>query len=192
MAGDWQPFHTLDLAAQGLLPDGWAAQVSALADAPERIVVIDTPGWSFAIVEGDMVRAGLDWFWHLYHGALRDFASASIGQPVFASNRLSSATTLNILRGGGATNDWHSDANIVTGVFYATVPEGAGQLSFRDNAGRIATLTPRPGLFACFPGAIEHCVDPLPEGGERLAIAMDYHASPTDQPPAFGRDIYTP
>jgi hypothetical protein len=55
----------------------------------------------------------------------------------------------------------------------------------------VATLAPRPGLFTCFPGAIEHRVDPLPEGGERLAIAMVYHASPTDQPPAFGRDVYT-
>jgi hypothetical protein len=188
---DWQPFHTLDLAAQGHLPDGWGAQVAALAVAPERIAIIDTPGWSFAIVEGDVLRARLPWFWHLYHGVLRDFASASLGQPVFASNRLSSATTLNILRGGGATNDWHRDANIVTGVFYAVVPEGAGTLSFRDGDERTATLAPRPGLFTCFPGAIEHRVDPLPEGGERLAIAMVYHASPTDQPPAFGRDVYT-
>ncbi|MGV3457051.1 hypothetical protein [Sphingomonas sp.] len=188
---DWQPFHTLDLAAQGHLPDGWAAQVAALADAPERIAIIDAPGWSFAIVEGDVIRARLPWFWHLYHGVLRDFASASLGQPVFASNRLSSATTLNILRGGGATNDWHRDANIVTGVFYAVVPEGAGTLSFRDGDERTTTLAPRPGLFTCFPGAVEHRVDPLPEGGERLAIAMVYHASPTDQPPAFGRDVYT-
>ncbi len=191
MEPDWQPFHTLDLAAAGLLPDGWADQVAALADAPERIAIIDTPGWSFAIVEGDVLRARLPWFWQLYHGVLRDFASASCGQPVFASNRLSSATTLNILRGGGATNDWHCDANIVTGVFYAVVPEGAGTLSFRDADGRTASLTPSPGLFTCFPGAVEHRVDPLPEGGERLAIAMVYHASPTDQPPAFGRDVYT-
>lgn len=191
MEPDWQPFHTLDLAEQGRLPDGWAAQVAALADAPERIAIIDTPDWSFAIVEGDVIRARLDWFWRLYHGALRDFASASCGQPVFASNRLSSATTLNILRGGGATNDWHRDANIVTGVFYAAVPESAGTLSFQDAEGYTASLTPRPGLFACFPGAVEHRVDPLPEGGERLAIAMVYHASPTDQPPAFGRDVYT-
>lgn len=191
MESDWQPFHTLDLAAAGLLPDGWADQVAALADAPERIAIIDAPGWNFTIVEGDVLRARLPWFWTLYHGVLRDFASTSLGQPVFASNRLSSATTLNILRGGGATNDWHRDANIVTGVFYAVVPEGAGTLSFRDGDDRTATLMPRPGLFTCFPGAVEHRVDPLPEGGERLAIAMVYHASPTDQPPAFGRDVYT-
>lgn len=191
MEPDWQPYQTLDLAAAGLLPDGWAEQVAALADAPERIAIIDAPSWNFTIVEGDVLRARLPWFWTLYHGVLRDFASASLGQPVFASNRLSSATTLNILRGGGATNDWHRDVNIVTGVFYAAIPAGAGTLSFRDGDNRTAKLTPRPGLFTCFPGAVEHRVDPLPEGGERLAIAMVYHASPTDQPPAFGRDVYT-
>lgn len=191
MEPDWQPFHTLDLATAGLLPAGWTEQVAALADAPERIAVIDAPGWNFAIVEGDVLRARLPWFWKLYHGVLRDFASTRTGQPVFASNRLSSATTLNILRGGGATNDWHRDANIVTGVFYAAIPEGAGTLTFRDGEQRTAHLAPRPGLFACFPGAVEHRVDPLPDGATRLAIAMVYHASPTDQPPAYGRDVYT-
>ncbi|WP_337847771.1 hypothetical protein [Sphingomonas sp.] len=191
MPPGWPPFRTLDLAAAGRLPDDWAGQVSALADAPERIALIDTPAWSFGIVEGDRLRARLPWLWRLYHGALRDFAGTSLGQPVFASNRLRAALTLNILRGGGATNDWHRDANCVTGVFYAAVPQGAGGLSFRDSDGRTATLVPRAGLFACFPGAIEHRVDPLPEGCERLAIAMVYHASPTDQPAAYGADAYT-
>lgn len=187
----WPPFRTFDLAGTGLLPDGWAAQIAALADAPERITVIDTAAWTFGIVEGDVLRARLPWFWRLYHGALREFAGASLGQPIFASNRLRAAVTLNILRGGGATNDWHRDANRITGVFYAAVPQGAGSLSFRDPDGRTATLAPRAGLFACFPGAIEHRVDPLPEAGERHAIAMVYHASPTDQPPAYGRDAYS-
>lgn len=191
MEPDWQPFHTLDLATAGLLPAGWDEQVAALADAPERIAVIDAPDWRFDIVEGNVIRAHLPWLWQLYHGPLRAFASARMGQPLFASNRLSATLTLNILRGTGATNDWHCDANAVSGVFYAAIPAGAGTLSFRDGDQRTATLAPHPGLFACFPGAVEHRVDPLPPEGERLAIAMVYHTSPTDQPPAYGRDVYT-
>lgn len=193
----WPPFHSLDLAAGGLLPGGWQAEVAALADAPERQTIInepatsDHPGWSFDVLTGDILRDRLGWLWLLYHGALREFASRSFSTPLVAHQRLRSAVTLNILRGGGATNDWHRDANAVTGVFYAATPASGGALLFRDDAGRTARLTPHPGLFVCFPGGIDHQVEPLPPGGTRLAIAMVYHGSDDAQHPAFGDDRYT-
>lgn len=193
----WPPFHSLDLAAAGLLPDGWLAAVEVFADATERQTIIDQrttpdqPGWSFDVLTGDILRDRLGWLWLLYHGALREFASRSFVTPLVAHQRLRSAITLNILRGGGATNDWHRDANAVTGVFYAVTPASGGALLFRDDAGRTARLTPHPGLFVCFPGGIDHQVEPLPPGGTRLAIAMVYHGSDDAQHPAFGDDRYT-
>ncbi|QDX26832.1 hypothetical protein FPZ54_13000 [Sphingomonas suaedae] len=187
---EWRPYATLDLGERGLLPAGWTDAVAALAARPERKTVIASPAWSFAIVEGDQVRAHLGWLWTLYHGPLRTFAARAVGYPLFANNRLTSAMTLNILSGAGATNEWHRDSNAVTGVFYAHVGEGGGDLAFRDDAGRIARLVPITGLFVCFEGAIDHRVEPLGDAGPRLAIAMVYHRSPIDQPRAFGRDIY--
>ena len=195
-ATHWPPFAVLNLAEAGLLPDGWQADVAALAEAPERQTIIDMAAsgdalaWQFSVISGDVLRDRLGWLWALYHGALRDFASAATGQPLFASNRLSAAMTLNILHGGGATNDWHVDQNAVSGVFYADVPDGGGALLFRDASGCTARFAPRPGGFACFPGNVEHRVEPLPAGATRLAVAMVYHVSATDQPPAFGADRY--
>lgn len=188
---DWRPFSTLDLAGQGLLPPDWEEAFVTLAGGPERQTVIANPQWSFSVVQGDAIRAHLGWLWRLYHGPLRDFAAQAHGYPLFVSNRLTSAMTLNILSGAGATNDWHRDTNAVTGVFYAHVAESGGGVAFRDDAGRIVGLAPRAGLFVCFEGAVEHRVVPLADGGRRLAVAMVYHRSPTDQPPAYGRDIYT-
>jgi 2OG-Fe(II) oxygenase superfamily len=196
-AADWPPFQSIDLAAAGLLPDGWQAAIETLADAPERQTIIHEPasaphpGWSFDVLSGDIVRDRLGWLWTLYHGALREFASRSCATPLVASQRLRAAMTLNILRGGGATNDWHRDANAVSGVFYAVTSASGGALLFRDEAGRTARLAPRPGLFACFPGSVEHKVEPLPADGTRLAVAMVYHGRDDAQLQAFGQDIYT-
>jgi hypothetical protein len=190
----WAPFFTLDLVEHGLLPDGWEAATRALADAPERhaIDMGDAP-WSFAVVEGDVLRDRLPWLWRLYHGALRDFAGAAVGFPLFAANRLRSSMTLNILSGAGAWSDWHNDMNPVTGLLFATAADadGAGDLVFRDGAGQQARLVPRPGLFVCFEGHVEHQVTPMASPGPRLSLPLLYYRSPTDQPPAFDVDIYT-
>lgn len=196
----WTPFFTLDLVEQGLLPNGWELATRALIDAPERHMIIagepssphDTP-WSFEIVEGDILRDRLPWFWTLYHGALRAFAAGALGYPLFASNRLRASITLNILRGAGGWTDWHTDMNAVTGVLFATdaEPDGGGDLVFRDRTGHETRLVPRPGLFVCFEGAIEHQVAPLTMAGPRLSVPLVYYRSATDQPPAYDRDIYS-
>ncbi|KQN25942.1 hypothetical protein ASE86_07105 [Sphingomonas sp. Leaf33] len=192
------PFHALDLAAAGRLPAQWQDDVRTLASSPMRQVLHDgDPGVPddqrglFACVDGAVIRSGLPWMWSLYHRDLRDFAARSVGYPLFAANRLRAAVTLNILEREGAANTWHSDMNAVTGVFYAMVPDSGGELQFRDSSGTIASLRPRPGLFVCFEGAMEHRVTPLPADGLRLAIPMVYHRSATDQPPAYGDDVYT-
>ena len=194
------PFFTLDLLEQGLLPNGWELATRALVDAPERHMVIageppppyDTP-WSFEIVEGDILRDRLPWLWTVYHSRLRAFAASALGYPLFASNRLRASMTLNILGGAGGWTDWHTDMNAVTGVLFATDagPDGGGDLVFRDGAGHETRLVPRPGLFVCFEGAIEHQVAPLTMAGPRLSVPLVYYRSATDQPPAYDRDIYS-
>ena len=194
----WPPAFTLDLIEHGLLPDGWRAELEAAAQAPERMLLETHPGdgadadpWTFAVVEGDVLRARLPWVWSLYRGALRAFSARSVGYPLFVSNRLRAGVTLNILSGTGAATGWHRDMNVVTGVLYAAMPDQGGNLLFRRADGETAVLTPRPGLFVCFEGATEHHVTPLSPGGQRLALPMIYYGSATDQPPAYGADIYT-
>lgn len=190
----WPPFFTFDLIEHGLLPEGWDVATRALAEAPERqpIDMGEVP-WSFCVVEGDVVRDRLPWLWRLYHGALRDFAARAVGFPLFPANRLRAGITLNILSGIGAWSDWHRDMNQVTGLLFATAggPDGAGDLLFRDGAGREARLVPRPGLFVCFEGAVEHRVAAISSAGPRLSLPLLYYRSATEQPLASGMDVYT-
>lgn len=189
-----QPYFALDLAAQGLLPHGWAEQVSAATAAPERIVVqtgveLRPEDEQFSILEGAPVRARLPWLWDLYLGPLRSFASERFGSPLFVANRVSSAITLNILDGVGAGQEWHVDSNPVTGVFFATSHEGdAGALEFQHPDGEIVRVHPRAGMFVCMAKPILHRVAPLDAPGQRLSLAMLYYDSPADQPFANADD----
>lgn len=186
----WRPYFTFDLEALGLLPGGWRSAVEALADGPDVLDIItgevsaDGAAWRFSILQGGPVRAALPWFWDLYHGRMRQFASESFGRPLFPSNRLESTTSLNILSGAGATNDWHRDANPVTGVLFATTlseVEG-GCLEFREADGRTCALQPRAGTFVCFAGPCDHRVAPISHECRRLALPMTYYDSVEDQP----------
>jgi hypothetical protein len=185
---NWPPHFLLDLNDQNALPHDWAAQVHAATHAPERVIVQSgadiAPGdEKFSILGGADVRARFDWLWHLYLGSIRAFVADRFGRPVYPANRISSAITLNILEGVGAAADWHTDANAVTGVFYAAVPEGSGgELEFRHSGCPIAQIHPRAGAFICFPGSIEHRVVPLRSPEPRLAFAMLFYDSATDQP----------
>ena len=195
----WTPFFTLDLVEQGLLPRGWDVATHALADAPERHMIIagdpspryDTP-WFFENVEGDILHDRLPWLSALYHGVLRSFAADAVGYPLFAGNRLRASMTLNILRGAGGWNDWHTDMTAVTGVLFAAGAglDGGGDLAFRDGNGQEARLAPRPGLFVCFEGPIEHQVAPLTRAGPRLSMALLYYRSATDQTGAYHSDVH--
>lgn len=184
----WTPYHSLDLLALGLLPDGWDAAVHALLEAPERLQVLPGFGapdlsWSFDIVEGHVLAARLPWLSHLYHGACRDFAARTAGAPLFPANRESAGMTLNILSGVDAVSGWHTDMTAVTGLLFVTAAEagGGGDLLFRDDAGQEARLAPQPGLFVCFPGETEHHVAPLGSVGPRLSVPLLYYPDTTGQ-----------
>lgn len=184
----WTPYHSLDLLALGLLPDGWDSAMRTLLDAPERIRILPGPGgydlsWCFDIVEGHVLDAHLPWLSALYHGVCCDFAARAAGYPLYPANRQSAGMTLNILSGAGAVSDWHQDMTAVTGVLFVTPAQadGAGDLLFRDGAGREARLAPRPGLFVCFPGEIEHHVAPLTLDTPRLSVPLLYYHALTGQ-----------
>ncbi len=190
--------HTLDASA--LLPPGWQAQVETVAQSAEMLVLeehLHAPAsglgpWLFAVLPADLASQRFDWLWRLYHGAFQDFASERFGQRLFPANRRSATITLNRLTGLGAGNDWHRDANPVTGVFYATslsAGEG-GQLQVRSEQGVVEELVVSAGTFVCFSGPLEHRVAPLLVAGERLAVAMTYYTSIEDQPFASAHDRY--
>jgi hypothetical protein len=193
----WTPYHSLDLLALGLLADGWDTAIRALLDAPERVAILPRPGgedlrWSFDVVEGPMLDERLPWLLPLYHGACRDFAAEAVGYPLFPANRLSAGMTLNILAGVEAESGWHTDMTAVTGVLFVTpaAADGGGDLLFRDADGRTARLAPRPGLFVCFPGEIEHHVAPLRSPGPRLSLPLLYYRDTIGQVRAPVMDEY--
>lgn len=185
---NWPPHFVMDLNDPDALPPDWAVQVHAATRAPERVIVQSgadiVPGdEKFSVLEGAAVRARFDWIWRLYLGPIRAFVADRFGRPVYPANRISSAITLNILEGVGAETGWHSDANAVTGVFYAAVPAGSGgELEFRHPGYPVAQIQPRAGTFLCFPGAIEHRVVPLRSPEPRLAFVMLFYDSAEDQP----------
>jgi len=134
----------------------------------------------------------MPWLADLYRGELRNFVTRSLGCTAYPANRVSSSITLNILRGEGAGQDWHTDQTLATGVLFATtLAEGeGGELEFRNDASDTARLSSRAGLFVCFPGPIQHRVAPLLSAGERLSFPMVYYASAEDQPFASAGDRY--
>ena len=145
------------------------------------------------MVAGAVLRDRLPWHSALYHGALRDFAGECVGLPLFAATRLHAGITLNILSGVGATADWHTDMTTATGVLFLTPAQadGGGDLLFRRTGAQEVRLRPRPGLFVCFPGAIEHHVAPLGIAGPRLSVALLYFDSATGQARAPDKEVYT-
>jgi 2OG-Fe(II) oxygenase superfamily len=195
----WPPFFEMDLTERGLLPSGWAHDVESLAASTHRQIIAealpdstDHENWTFSVVTGDHVRENLDWLWALYHGIFRDFASAKFGVPLYPANRLDATTTLNILAGPGARNEWHRDANPVSGLFYATsLAEGdGGELQFRSPDGQLCEVRPRAGHFVCFEGSCDHQVAPLRRKVRRLSFPMTYYSSIEDQPFANENNRY--
>lgn len=196
----WPPYFTLDLNPTGLLPPGWDTEVDALSRGSDKQILADLPShgstnaerWSFSVVTGDRVRERLDWMWRLYHGRFRQFASDSFGTALYPSNRLDATTTLNILEGCGAGNEWHRDANPVSGLFFATSlqPSDGGELQLRASDGRFCEIRPRAGVFVCFNGTCDHQVAPLKTATRRLSFPMTYYASAQDQPFANENNRY--
>lgn len=189
--GDAVP--AFDVQAAGLLPADWQDEIAALASGSGRQRLIEmTKGgdsWTFDVVPADVVIQQLGWLSLLYNGALRSFASTAFKCALLPARRRSATVTLNLLAGIGATNEWHSDSNSVTGVLYVTslTPDDGGQLEFRDGP----ALCPRAGQFVCFAGGREHRTAPLRRDVQRLALAMTYYAEAADQSAANAGDIYT-
>jgi hypothetical protein len=174
---DWQPYFTLDLLELGLLPEGWDEGVVALADGPEREIIIpsefspqtEREDWSFETVAGDVLRDRCPWLLLLYLGRLLEFVECSFNRPVFVEKRLRSAMSLHVLSGAGARIDWHAHlhADMLNGLLFVTSADGtgAGDLVFRDADGRQARLAGKAGTFVCF-------------NGERSSIALPRSSRP--------------
>ena len=197
---NWPPFFALNVNPLGLLPLAWEIEVDALSSGPDVqiLTAAASPGstvpgrWRFSVVTGDRIRESLGWLWQLYHGRFRNFASESFGTTLYPANRLDATTTLNILEGRGAGNDWHRDANPVSGLFFATSlePDEGGELQFRSSDGRFCEIRPRAGVFVCFDGSCEHQVAPLQTPTRRLSFPMTYYASAQVQPFANENNRY--
>lgn len=196
----WPPYFLLDINQLDLLPNDWCEKVEAVATGPFQQMLIteksfdaaDEGNWSFSVVTGDIIQNQLNWLWQLYHHTFRRFANENFGFKLYPSNRLDATITLNILRGSGAGNIWHTDANPVSGLFFATTlsADEGGELQFRSSDGRFCEIRPRAGTFVCFDGLCEHQVAPLKKAVSRLSFPMTYYRSDTDQPHANENNRY--
>lgn len=90
----------------------------------------------------------------------------------------------------GGFNTLHSHPGaLMSGTFYLTVPEGSGELVFRDprlgvvlspfhgdnapNSANDVKLIPKVGMLAIFPNWLEHRVEPHQGEIPRVSIAMN-------------------
>ena len=78
-------------------------------------------------------------------------------------------------------HDWHvHPQTTVSGVFYATMPEGAGGLVFKDMRylkgavqQQVHEVKPLPGHMLLFPSWLEHRVAPTPVSDNRVTLAFN-------------------
>jgi len=165
----------------------WVKSVEAMrAASPVPAGRTNRQGWN------SEDKAVLDRFPEL-HGALRaccGFAFGQMGVPRIGF-RLESWVNMHD-RGGFNFLHLH-DGCLLSGVFYLQVPQGSGDLVFRDprpgvlnsylkgngaNAYSDVRLTPETGLVALFPSWLEHYVEPHGSDVPRIAISFNALAAP--------------
>ena len=76
---------------------------------------------------------------------------------------------------GAHTHD--DDDEILSAVYYVTVPVGSGALLLHTRAGTVRVL-PRPGLLVFFPPDVPHEVEPHTGRDVRLSLAMNFGPAP--------------
>jgi hypothetical protein len=69
------------------------------------------------------------------------------------------------------------DDEILSAVYYVTVPVGAGALLLHTRAGTMR-VRPRPGLLVFFPPDVPHEVEPHTGHDVRLSLAMNFGPAP--------------
>jgi uncharacterized protein (TIGR02466 family) len=96
----------------------------------------------------------------------------------------------NVSSGAGALHEHTHPNNYLSGVFYASMPEGAGAIAFKDPRAQTRILRPRtlvdnplnsiefeyaaaPGTLLMFPAWLEHSVRPSRAGAERITLAWN-------------------
>ena len=74
------------------------------------------------------------------------------------------------VNGKGAHHNWHSHGGAsVVGVFYVKIPDGSGDIEFRDRT----AITPYPGLLLIFPAGTQHRVTPNKTNDTRISMAFN-------------------
>jgi uncharacterized protein (TIGR02466 family) len=96
----------------------------------------------------------------------------------------------NVSHGAGALHEHTHPNNYLSGVFYASMPEGAGAIAFKDPRAQTRILRPRAladnplnsiefehaaatGTLLMFPAWLEHSVRPSRPGAERISLAWN-------------------
>src|SRR5262245_31086652 len=105
----WRPYHELDLAALGVLPDDWLNQVRDAIDSSMNTLLTEASSTSrerqagrpmaVRVVDGLAVAARLPWLIELYAGRLKEFCEVSFGRKLFTANRLHTTVNINEVSG---------------------------------------------------------------------------------------------
>lgn len=192
------PFHWHVFDVGPYLPDGWAADLLALAAArsvrrtfrPTMSTARETPDAAIPLesVDGSVLRREAPWVYEWYTGWFRELAGRLIGEPLQLTSSDDRAVSLNVQRGPTMRYPCHVDSNPMQGLLYLTTcaPEtGGGLVVARDRAATTVeevdadamVIYPRAGQLYFFDAREHpHYVEPL-RGSQalRAVVTMNYY-----------------
>lgn len=184
----------------GLLPDGWAEQLVAVAEkesvfrvltassvtSREQSPTTEIPSFT---VDGNVLRQHAPWLTAMYHTTFRDFASRFAGEQVATSGNDLYGAVLNMQR-GPMRYECHVDSNPVQGLLYVTthLPGDGGELIVaRDSDAHSVeaveadydVIYPVSGHLHLFDARRwPHYVRPLREtSAVRVVVAMNFYTA---------------
>ncbi|GAB2814067.1 hypothetical protein GCM10022221_09860 [Actinocorallia aurea] len=207
-----------DVDVIGLLPDGWATQMTGLATRSADIrrypltphLTRESPSFEGGVhrgrVRADAVERDLPWLLELYRGAFRGLAEEIAGEPVQAARDPRYRVVLNVMSSPDMRFECHVDSNPLTGLLFCTAhPPGTGgefaiahDADARGPAGidrNCTALNPRAGRLVFFDGRRNpHYARALHAPGLRVTAVMNYYTASapeeTTRPPGLNTHLF--
>lgn len=183
---------------RNVLPAGWEADISKLADEAVKKVLRPLSVTSregdpdiripVLTVNGQVIREQLRWLYDMYKGYFRDLAQLGMSEPVSTADNDIYGVVLNVQRGSAMRYECHVDSNPIEGLLYVTEhPPGTGgdlvvanrtaASSVEDVDADCSVVYPQRGNLLFFDARrFPHYVRPLTDPqGIRIAVAMNFY-----------------
>lgn len=188
---DMFPTRTWLFGLDELLPElpGWLREIEAWRSTDATLASSNRNGWTST--KTVLSRPA---FAPLEQAARRCFQHALGESALLEEPALRIEGWVNYQDRGGFNHFHVHGTAALAGAFYLQVPEGSGDIIFRDPRPGIALVglkgngancqsvtghTPRVGEFVVFPGWLEHGVDPHAAATPRISIAINCYLERT-------------